>query len=53
MVLKNEIHGIYKTSVLDMIPVRVGQVGYMYDRVSKTLFGNSGTGSFTLRPDVT
>jgi hypothetical protein len=37
----------------DYIPVRVGQVGYMYDRVSKTLFGNSGTGSFTLGPDVT
>lgn len=41
------------TIVLDMIPVRVGQVGYMYDRVSKTLFGNAGTGSFTLGPDVT
>lgn len=40
-------------TVLDMIPVRVGQVGYMYDRVSKTLFGNAGTGSFVLGPDVT
>lgn len=39
-------------TVLDMIPVRVGQVGYMYDRVSKTLFGNAGTGSFVLGPDV-
>ena len=36
-----------------MIPVRVGQVGYMYDRVSKTLFGNAGTDSFVLGPDVT
>lgn len=39
-------------TVLDMIPVRVGQVGYMYNRVSKTLFGNSGTGSFICGPDV-
>lgn len=38
--------------VRDMYPVRVGQVGYMYDRVSKRLFGNSGTGTFTLGPDV-
>lgn len=41
------------TLVLDLIPVRKDGVGYMYDRVSKTLFGNSGTGSFTLGPDVT
>lgn len=38
--------------VRDFIPVRVGQVGYMYDKVSKQLFGNSGTGSFTLGADV-
>lgn len=38
--------------VRDFIPVRVGQVGYMYDKVSKQLFGNSGTGSFTLGSDV-
>lgn len=38
--------------VRDMIPVRVGQVGYMYDRVSGQLFGNAGTGSFILGPDV-
>lgn len=38
--------------VLDLIPVRVGQVGYMYDRVSGQLFGNSGTGNFILGPDV-
>ena len=34
------------------IPVRVGQVGYMYDKVSGQLFGNAGTGSFILGPDV-
>ena len=38
--------------VLDMIPVRVGQVGYMYDKVSGQLFGNDGTGSFILGNDV-
>lgn len=37
---------------LDFIPVRVGQVGYMYDRVSKQLFGNSGTGAFIIGNDV-
>lgn len=37
--------------VIDMIPVRVGQVGYMYDKVSGQLFGNSGTGNFILGPD--
>lgn len=38
--------------VRDFIPVRVGQVGYMYDRVSGQLFGNAGTGAFILGPDV-
>ena len=37
--------------VHDFIPVRVGQVGYLYDKVSKTLLGNSGTGSFILGTD--
>ena len=45
---------IYKNDnlILDLIPVRVGQIGYMYDRVSGTLFGNAGTGSFALGPDI-
>lgn len=34
------------------IPVRVGTVGYMYDKISGELFGNAGSGSFTLGPDV-
>lgn len=34
-------------------PVRKGQTGYLYDSVHNILFGNSGTGSFTLGPDVT
>lgn len=37
--------------VRDFVPVRIGQVGYMYDKVSGQLFGNSGTGDFILGPD--
>lgn len=37
--------------LIDFIPVRVGQVGYMYDRVSGQLFGNAGTGNFILGND--
>jgi hypothetical protein len=45
---------IYRNDVLvfDGIPVRIGATGYMYDRVSGQLFGNSGTGNFVLGPDV-
>lgn len=39
------------TNTVDLIPVRVGQVGYMYDRVSGELFGNAGTGAFILGND--
>ena len=40
--------------IIDFIPVRVGSVGYMFDRVSGEYlpFGNKGTGSFILGPDV-
>ena len=38
--------------ICDLIPVRVGKVGYMYDKVSGQLFGNAGTGAFVLGPDV-
>ena len=37
--------------ILDLIPVRKSNVGYMYDKVSGQLFGNSGTGDFILGPD--
>lgn len=40
------------TTTLDLIPVRVGTVGYMYDKLSGQLIGNAGTGSFILGPDV-
>lgn len=38
----------------DFIPVRVGQVGYLYDKVSGELFGNANsTGAFSFGIDVT
>jgi hypothetical protein len=37
--------------VRDYIPVRKGNVGYLYDRVSGALFGNQGTDNFVLGPD--
>lgn len=40
------------TLVRDFIPVRVGTVGYLYDKVTGQLFGNAGTGSFVLGPDI-
>lgn len=42
-----------RVSIFDFIPVRVGDVGYMYDRVSGQLFGNQGTGEFIVGPDKT
>lgn len=38
--------------ILDLIPVRKGNIGYMYDRVSGQLFGNQGTGEFVLGSDI-
>lgn len=32
--------------VRDFIPVRVGMTGYLYDKISGTLFGNAGSGNF-------
>lgn len=48
-----KITNINDEVVLDMIPVRIEQVGYMFDRVSGELFGNSGTGDFVLGNDIT
>ena len=39
--------------VRDFIPVRKDGVGYMYDKISGQLFGNSGTGAFVIGPDKT
>lgn len=41
------------TLALDLIPVRKGQVGYMYDKVSNQMLANAGTGDFILGNDVT
>ena len=38
--------------IMNLIPVRKGTVGYMYDKVSGQLFGNAGTGNFILGPDI-
>lgn len=52
--LKGRLSLYYDGSLVrDFIPVRVGQVGYMYDRVSGQLFGNDGTGDFILGNDIT
>ena len=39
--------------ILDFIPVRVGGIGYMYDRVSGELFGEVYGGMFIIGPDKT
>lgn len=38
--------------IYDLIPVRIGDDGFMYDRISGELFGNEGTGAFVLGPDL-
>ena len=38
--------------VRDYIPVRVGQVGYLYDKVSDALSGDLHGRAFTLGPDI-
>lgn len=37
--------------IFDGIPVKKNGIGYMYDKVSGQLFGNSGTGNFILGND--
>ena len=39
--------------VNELMPVRIGQVGYLYDKISGTLYANNGTGTLTLGPDKT
>lgn len=43
---------INNTKVYDLIPVRKGNIGYLYDKISGKLFANSGTGNFILGPDI-
>lgn len=37
--------------VLDIIPVRKGDTGYLYDKVSGKMYENTGEGRFALGPD--
>lgn len=37
--------------VFDLQPVRVGQTGYMYDKVGGGLYGNAGSGNLVIGPD--
>ena len=45
---------IYNDDVLvrNFIPVRVRSVGYLFDKVNKILYGNSGGGSFSFGDDI-
>jgi hypothetical protein len=38
--------------LIDLIPVKVGTIGYMFDKLSNQLFANEGSGNFTLSPDI-
>lgn len=46
---------IYESGVLlhSFIPVRIGNVGYLYDNVSGKFIGNAGSGNFILGADIT
>ena len=37
--------------IVDYTPVRIGQMGYMFDNVSHQLYSNDGIGDFILGPD--
>jgi hypothetical protein len=41
------------TVKVDIVPVRKGRVGYLYDKISNKIYGNNGTGSFILGSDKT
>lgn len=47
-----KIYDANNTLVRHFIPVRVGQTGYMYDKISGELFGNEGSGDFTYGNDI-
>lgn len=36
----------------DMVPVRINSEGFMYDLANDVLYGNDGTGSFIVGPDL-
>ena len=48
---KIRIYGASFENRRKFTPVRVGSIGYMYDKVTEKLFGNQGTGAFVVGPD--
>ena len=38
--------------VLDLVPVRKGNVGMMYDKVTGAVYKNTSTGTFIVGPDI-
>ena len=38
--------------ISDLVPVRIADEGFLYDRVGGGIYGNIGTGSFILGPDL-
>lgn len=48
--LKVYINNVF---TMDLVPYRIGNIGYLYDKISKTFFTNAGTDSFILGPDKT
>lgn len=38
--------------VRDFIPVKINNTGYLYDKISKQLYGNAGSGSLVLGPEL-
>ena len=48
--ISTEVYNMDMVKVLDLIPIRVGQQGGFYDKISETVMG---VGSFTAGPDKT
>lgn len=38
--------------IFDLIPVRIENKGYLYDKITNKLFKSTGDGKFTLGPDI-
>lgn len=51
-IMSAKIKDAYGNLLRYFIPVRKKDVGYMYDRVSRQIFGNAGTGAFIIGPDA-
>lgn len=38
--------------LMNLVPVKINEIGYMYDTITKTLFSNVGSGQFILGPNI-